>query len=66
MELCVDNYATLYVLVNGVHGTFEDMHKNNPKPLIWIYFHNLQIGTNTSIKNSYIYKQFPTIVKNGH
>jgi hypothetical protein len=42
------------------------MHKNNPKPLIWIYFHNLQIGTNTHIKNSYIYKQFLTIVKNGH
>jgi len=34
MEFCVDNYATLYIFVNGVHGTFEDMHKNNPKPLI--------------------------------
>ncbi len=56
MELCVRNYATLKGLVNGANGSFEDYIKNNVKPLIWIYFHNPQIGINTRIKNSHLQK----------
>jgi hypothetical protein len=29
--------------------------------LIWIHFHNPQIGRNTQLKNFHIYEQFPTI-----
>ncbi len=47
MELCVRNYATLNGLVNAANGGFEDYIENNVKPLIWIYFHNPQIGINT-------------------
>jgi hypothetical protein len=47
MELCVSNYATLDGLINGANGTFQDYVENNRKPLIWIYFHNPQIGINT-------------------
>ncbi len=43
VELCVGNYATSNGLVNGVNGTFQDYIENNPKPLIWIHFHNPQI-----------------------
>jgi hypothetical protein len=46
-ELCVRNYATLNGLVNGANGSFEEYIKNNVKPLIWIYFHNPQIGIST-------------------
>jgi hypothetical protein len=54
VELCVSNYATLGGLVNGANDTFEDYIENNSKPLIWIYFHNPQIGINTQIKNSHL------------
>jgi hypothetical protein len=47
MELYVSNYATLDGLINGANGTFQDYIENNPKPLIWIYFHNPKIGINT-------------------
>ncbi len=63
MELCVSNYATLDGLINGANGTFQDYVENNRKPLIWIYFHNPQIGINTWIKNSHIYDQFVTTNK---
>jgi hypothetical protein len=61
VELCAGNYATSYDLVNGVDGTFQDYIENNPKQLIWIHFHNPQIGINTQIKNFHVYEQFPTI-----
>jgi hypothetical protein len=61
VELCAGNYATSDGLVNGVDGTFQDYIENNPKPLIWIHFHNPQIGINTQIKNFHIYEQFLTI-----
>ncbi len=57
------HYATLNGLVNGVDNTFQYYIENNPKPLIWIYFHNPQIGINMKIKNSHIYKQFFTTNK---
>jgi hypothetical protein len=43
VELCANNYATLDGIINGGNGTFQDYIKNNPKPLIWIHFHNPQI-----------------------
>jgi hypothetical protein len=61
VELCVGNYATLDGIVNGVDDTFQDYIKSSPKPLIWIHFHNPQIGIKTQIKNFHIYEQFPTI-----
>jgi hypothetical protein len=61
--LCASNYATLDGIVNGANGTFQDYVENNSKPLIWIHFHNTQIGINTRIKNSHIYEQFSTIDK---
>ncbi len=57
------HYATLNGIVNGVDGTFQYYIENNPKPLIWIYFHNLQIKINMQIKNFHIYKQFFTTGK---
>jgi hypothetical protein len=45
------------------NDTFQNYIKNNPKPLIWIHFHNPQIGINTQIKNFHIYEQFSTIDK---
>ncbi len=66
VELCANNYATLDGIINGGNGTFQDYIKNNPKPLIWIHFHNPQIWINTRIKDSHIYEQFLTTDKNGH
>ncbi len=63
MELCVGSYVTLHGLVNGADGTFQDCIENNSKPLIWIHFHDSQIGINTQIKNSHIYEKFATIDK---
>jgi hypothetical protein len=63
MKLCVSNYATLDALVNGANGTFQNYVENNPKPLIWMHFHNPQIGINTRIKNVHIYEEFSTIDK---
>ncbi len=54
MKLCVSNYATLDALINGANGTFQDYIENNPKPLIWIHFHNPLIGINTLIKKCHI------------
>jgi hypothetical protein len=48
MELCASNYATLDGFVNGADSIFQD-YKNNSEPLIWIYFHNLEIEINTRI-----------------
>jgi hypothetical protein len=50
-------------LVNGANGTFQDYIENNPKPLIWIHFHNPQIRINIRIKNFHIYQEFSTIDK---
>ncbi len=63
VELRVNNYATLDGIVNGANGTFQNYIKKNPKPLIWIHFHNPQNGINTRIKNFHIYEQFLTIDK---
>jgi len=63
VKLCVNNYATLDGFVSGANDTFQNYIKNNPKPLIWIHFHNPQIGINTQIKNFHIYEQFSTIDK---
>jgi hypothetical protein len=50
VEWCVGNYATLNGLVKyDADGTFRNYIENNPKPLIWIHFHNPQIGINTQI-----------------
>jgi hypothetical protein len=40
VELYASNYASLDDIVNDANGTFQDYIENNPKPLIWIHFHN--------------------------
>jgi hypothetical protein len=40
VELCANSFARLYGFVNGANGTFQNYIEKNPKPLIWIHFHN--------------------------
>jgi hypothetical protein len=44
VELCEGDYETLYGFMKGVNGIFEDFAKTISKKLVWIYFHNPQIG----------------------
>ncbi len=53
VKLCLGNYQTSNVLVNGVDGILIFLIKTISKSLTWINFHNLQIEHNTKIK---IYK----------
>jgi hypothetical protein len=63
VELCARNYETLDGLVNGIDGILEDFTKTISKSLVWIHFHNPQIGHNTQIKNLQIYDKFPRLDK---
>jgi hypothetical protein len=66
IELCSCNYPTPNGLVTGANTTFECYVKTSSKSLIWIHFHNPQIGINIRIEiNPHIYEQFPNINKNG-
>jgi hypothetical protein len=65
VEPCARNYHTSNSLVNHINGTFKEYTKNILKPLIWINFHNPHIGFNTKLEISHMYKEFPTLNKNG-
>jgi hypothetical protein len=47
VDLCAGNYETSNGLENGVTRIFEDFIKTISKFLVWIHFHNPQIGHNT-------------------
>jgi hypothetical protein len=49
--------------VNGVDGIFEDFIKTISKSLVWIHFHNPEIGHYTQIQNLQIYEEFPRLDK---
>jgi hypothetical protein len=49
--------------VNGVDGIYQDFTKTISKILVWLHFHNPQIGHNTRIKNLQIYEEFPRLDK---
>jgi hypothetical protein len=50
---CARNYTSLDGLVNGIDGTFQYYIKNHSKTLIWINFHNPQIGIDSKIEHSH-------------
>jgi hypothetical protein len=64
MGLCIGNYHRSYGLVNGVDETFEECMKNVSKPLMWTDFFKSNIGFNSSLENSHIYKEFLALNKN--
>jgi len=43
MELCARNHVTLYGLVNGAYGIFEDYTRAFSKSFIWINFQTLKL-----------------------
>jgi hypothetical protein len=49
IELCSCNYPTPNGLVNDANTTFEYYVRTSSKSLIWINFHNPQIGINIRI-----------------
>jgi hypothetical protein len=63
VDLCAGNYETSNGLENGVTRIFEDFIKTISKSLVWIHFHNPQVGHNTQIKNLQIYEEFPRLDK---
>ncbi len=63
MELCSRNHEASDGLVNGANGIFEGFTKIISKSLIWMHFHNPQIGHKTQIKNLQIYDEFSRLDK---
>jgi hypothetical protein len=61
VKLCARNYITSYGLVNGEDENSKNYTKIFSKLLVWICFQNSQIGINTRIENSQMYKEFPTL-----
>jgi hypothetical protein len=53
VELCVGNYATHDVLVNGANGIFWGSTKVlNSQEVIWIFFNIFKCNQLTRIKNT--------------
>ncbi len=65
VKLCVGNYQTSNVFVNGVDGILNCLIKNISKFLTWVNFHNLRIGHNTKIKIYKSKKNFSSLKKHG-
>jgi hypothetical protein len=53
VELCVGNYATHDVPINGANGIFQGSTKvSNSQDIIWILFNNFKCDQLTRIKNA--------------
>jgi len=54
IKSCARNYTSLNGLINGIHCTFQYyIKKTIQKTLIWINFHNPQIGIDSKIEHSH-------------
>jgi hypothetical protein len=65
VKLCVGNYQTSNVFVNGVDGILNCLIKTISKFLTCVNFHNLRIGHNTKIKIYKSKKNFSSLKKHG-